>query len=226
MRPPPDPQLLATLKTTDRSCYFVVMQVSKGEKTKAQIIDQALRMSQTVGLEGLTFGELAAALDISKSGLFSHFPSKEDLQLEVIQALVDRFIAKIIQPAFTKARGEPRIRALFDRYIEWVGSNDVADRGCLLTQLQYEFQNRRGPVRNALTAAEKSWFETLTKACRIATDEKHFKSTVDPEQFAYELLGIFTLYQHAARFFEDPRGLQRATAAFAGLIERSRAKKS
>lgn len=199
--------------------------VTKGEKTRAQILEQALRMTSTVGLEGLTFGELAFALDISKSGLFAHFESKEDLQLEVIQLLVDRFIAAIIQPAFVKARGEPRLRALFDRYLEWVGTHDRADRGCLLTQLQYEFQNRSGRVRDKLATAERAWFETLTKACSIAIQEKHFKGTVDPEQFAYELLGIFTLYQHAARFFEDPRAQQRATTAFAALLERSRSPK-
>ena len=199
---------------------------TKGEKTRAQIVDQALRMAQTVGLEGLTFGELAAALDISKSGLFAHFESKEDLQLEVIQALVDRFIASIIQPAFTKARGEPRLRALFERYLPWVGDHADGGRGCLLTQLQYEFQNKRGRVKDALAAAERSWFETLTKACDIAIKEKHFKSTIDPQQFAYELLGIFTFYQHAARFFGDPQAEARANAAFAALVERSRASKS
>ncbi len=199
---------------------------TKGEETRAQIIDQALRMAQTVGLEGLTFGELASALDVSKSGLFAHFESKEDLQLEVIQELADRFIASIILPAFAKARGEPRLRALFERYLAWVGNHASGGRGCLLTQLQYEFQNQRGRVKDKLVVAERSWFETLTKACAIAIQEKHFKATLDPEQFAYELLGIFTFYQHAARFFEDPRAEQRATAAFAALVERSRASRS
>lgn len=202
------------------------MSPTKGEQTRAQIVDRAMRMAYTTGLEGLSFGELATVLGFSKSGLFAHFESKEDLQLEVVQALVDRVIAEVIQPAFTRARGEPRIRALFDRYIEWVGSNADEDRGCLLTQLQYEFQNRQGRVKNKIALAEKAWFDTLTRAARIAVEEKQFKANLEPEQFAYELLGVFLMYQHAARFFEDPRALQRATVAFSALVERSRASKS
>lgn len=197
--------------------------MGKGEATRTQIIGRALRMAHAVGLEGLTFGELASALDLSKSGLFAHFASKEALQLEVIQELVDRFVASIIRPAFTRARGEPRIKALFTHYAEWVREHDDGGRGCLLTQLQYEWADRPGRVRETLRVAEKAWFETLAKACRIAIEEKHFKAALDAEQFAYELLGIFVLYQHALRFFDDPRALQRATHAFTALIERSRA---
>jgi AcrR family transcriptional regulator len=196
--------------------------VSKGEKTKQQIVSRALALSHYVGLEGLSLGVLASDLGLSKSGLFAHFSSKEQLQLEVVQELVDRFIAEIIAPAFAKARGEPRIKALFEHYVRWVREHGDGQRGCLLTALLYEYADREGAVRDKLLAADREWFATLAKACDIAKREGHFKATLDAQQFAYEWLGINAVFQQALRFFDDPRAEQRAQTAFKSLIARSR----
>ena len=142
--------------------------LSKGERTKRQIIERAFALSHYVGLEGISLAVLAADLNISKSGLFAHFSSKEQLQLDVVQELTDRVIADVIVPAFKQPRGEPRIRALFEHYVRWVNGHDEGLRGCLLTALLYEYTDREGPVRDALLVSDRSWFETIVKACAMA----------------------------------------------------------
>lgn len=196
--------------------------MGKGEQTRTQIVSRALALAHHVGLEGVSLGILATDLKLSKSGLFAHFASKEALQLEVVQELVDRFAAAIIVPAFKQPRGEPRIRALFDNYLRWVHEHDGGQNGCVLTALMYEYAERDGPVRDKIFASERDWFSTLAKSCAIAVGEGHFKPAVDVEQFAYELLGVFSTYQHAIRFFADPKAVQRATHSFAALLERCR----
>src|SRR5437870_4325627 len=99
--------------------------MSKGEQTRQQIVDRALALASQVGLENVTLGVLAAALELSKSGLFAHFRSKEALQLRVLQEAVDRFVVQVVTPALAKPRGAPRVRALFERYLRW------GEAGCL-----------------------------------------------------------------------------------------------
>lgn len=196
--------------------------MGKGEKTRAQVVTRAVTLTYHVGLEGLSLGMLASELGLSKSGLFAHFASKEALQLDVVQEVVDRFTKAIVLPALTKLRGEPRIRALFDNYLAWMSDERGGIRGCILTQLLYEYADRDGPIRDRLLAAERAWLETLARACRIAVEERHFKPSVDADHFAYEMLGIFSVYQHARRFLEDPLAEERAIKSFAYLTERHR----
>lgn len=209
--------------TTGRAIHRSMgIEPTKGERTREQIISRALALAHHTGLEGISLGMLATDLNLSKSGLFAHFESKEALLLDVVQELVDRFIKAIILPAFARARGEPRIKALFDNYIRWVREHDDGKRGCLLTALLYEYADRDGAVRDKLLAADREWLGTLTKSCQIAIKEGHFKASLDAEQFAYELLGIFMVYQQGLRFFDDPKALDRASTAFASLLDRYR----
>ena len=122
--------------------------MGKGATTKQAILDTALRVASTHGLEGLTVGELASTLDISKSGLFAHFGSKENLQLEVLAAAAERFTQAVFVPSIRVARGEPRVRALFERWLAWGDSEDMPG-GCLFISSAFE----RLPWRSAISVA-------------------------------------------------------------------------
>jgi AcrR family transcriptional regulator len=196
--------------------------MSKGERTRREIVDRALALAGEVGLEGLSLGTLAADVRLSKSGLFAHFKSKETLQLEVLQHAIDRFIAQVVRPAIALPRGEPRVLALFDRYLTWIRGRERGG-GCLFMALSQEYDDRPGPVRDLLAGSQRDWRQALARAAGIAVAERHFRADVDVEQFAYEVVGIGMGFQQAWRLLGDPRAEQRARTAFAALVARSRA---
>jgi AcrR family transcriptional regulator len=192
--------------------------MSKGEETRNAILDRALSLAKTVGLEGLSIGRLAEDLQLSKSGLFAHFKSKEALQLEVIRVARESFVARVMAPALKAPRGEPRVRALYERWIEW----GQQQGGCIFVTLSVELDDRPGPARDAVKASQRDWFEALTTAASIAIKEKHFRRELDPEQFAFEMYSLMFGLHHFQRILDDPQALARTRRAFESLIERSR----
>jgi AcrR family transcriptional regulator len=207
------------LHRNDRSCYCAV--VSKGKRTRREIVDRALALASEVGLEGLSLGNLAADVRLSKSGLFAHFKSKEALQLEVLQRAIDRFIGEVVVPALAKPRGEPRVTALFERYLAWISSRERKG-SCFFIALSQEYDDRPGPVRDLLVKSQRDWQYTIARAARIAVDEGHFRVDLDAEQFAYELVGIGMAFQQLYKLLDHPKAEQRARAAFGSLVARSR----
>jgi AcrR family transcriptional regulator len=195
--------------------------VSKGEQTKQEIVERALALAGEVGLEGLSLGVLAAGMNLSKSGLFAHFKSKEALQVEVLQRAIDHFIADVVVPALRQPRGEPRLRLLFDEYLVWVHGN--GGRGsCFFMALTHEYDDRPGPVRDLLVRSQRDWYDTISRAARAAVEEGHFDAGLDLDQFAYEFVGIGMVFQQVAKLLEDSRAEGRARAAFEALLARSR----
>ncbi len=195
--------------------------MSKGEQTKQEILERALALASEVGLEGLSLGVLAAGMNLSKSGLFAHFRSKEALQVEVLQRAIDHFIADVVVPALRQPRGEPRLRLLFDDYLVWVHGN--GGRGsCFFMALTHEYDDRPGPVRDLLVQSQRDWYDTISRAARAAVEEGHFDAGLDLDQFAYEFVGIGMVFQQTAKLLEDPRAEPRARAAFESLLDRSR----
>ena len=192
--------------------------MGKGEETRQAILERALELATSLGVEGLTIGRLADDVRLSKSGLFAHFGSKEALQIQVIGLARELFTETVVRPAITLPRGEPRVRALFDRWLRW------AERpgGCPIVQFAAELDDRPGPARSAIVDAQKAWLETLSKAARLAVDEGHFRKNLDVSQFAYELVGVMLAANLATRLLEDPQARKRAKRAFDGLLERSR----
>jgi AcrR family transcriptional regulator len=195
--------------------------VSKGERTRREIVDRALALAGEVGFEGLSLGVLAASLNLSKSGLFAHFKSKETLQLEVLEEAIDRFVKHVVLPAVTKGRGEPRVRALFENYLDWIRGPERAG-GCLFMALTQEYDDRPGAVHDLLVQSQKDWLGAVARAAKIAVEEGHFDKDLDREQFAYEFLGFGMAYQHSNGLLGDAKAEKRARAAFEGLIQRSR----
>ena len=170
--------------------------MTKGDETKNAILDTALAMASELGLEGVTIGNLAKATKMSKSGLFAHFQSKENLQVEILKYGASIFIETAVIPALRTEAGISRIRALVNNWIKWASSHAG---GCLFITASNEFSNREGIVRTFLLQQQKSWVGTMRKVARSAVKTGEFRQDLDCDQFVFELYSLllgFHLYHH------------------------------
>jgi AcrR family transcriptional regulator len=195
--------------------------VTKGEQTREAILTRALELVTRIGFEGLTIGRLAEDLGMSKSGLFAHFRSKEALQLEILGMAGARMVESVVKPALTVRRGEPRVRALFERWLAWEQSPSLPG-GCPFMAASFELDDRPGPVRDFVVQNLRDWIDTLAGAARIAVHEGHFRADLDCEQFAHDCQGIGLAFVHASRLMRDPKAHARAASAFEALLRASR----
>lgn len=195
--------------------------MGKGEITRQAILERASGLASVVGLEGLTIGRLAEELDLSKSGLFAHFRSKEALQVQVLRFAADQFVEAVIRPALSAPRGEPRVRALFENWVRWARAS-THRCGCLFVAASTEMDDRPGPARDELVRLQKDWMEFMAQAYRVAVAEGHFRSDGDPDQFAYEMHALMLGWHHAARLLRDQRAEQHARTAFESLVRAAR----
>jgi AcrR family transcriptional regulator len=191
--------------------------MSKGVVTRERIVEQALASASIEGLDGLSLGELADDVGMSKSGLFAHFRSKEALQLDVIRAAAERFRQVVIVPALAAPKGAPRVEALFRRWLEWE-HHDSVPGGCVFVHAAFEWDDREGPVRDALVSFQREWLAFLAGAVQRAKDAGHFRDVIDSHQFAFEMLGIVLSYYYTKRLLRDPAAKRRANAAFESLL--------
>ena len=192
----------------------------KGQQTRAAIVDAALALASQMGLEGLSIGALAEVTGMSKSGVFAHFGSREDLQIAVVQAYHQQFEDEIFRPALAEPRGLPRLDAMFDRWVKRVSLE--AYSGCIYISGAVEFDDRPGPVRDALDQMVRIWHAALERAIRAAVDAGHLHPEVDAAQLLFELHGFILALHHDARFLRQPGAEARARAGFARLIAASR----
>jgi len=193
--------------------------MGKGEETRERILGHALAMTSTVGLEGLSIGALAKETGMSKSGLFAHFESKEELQLQILRNACERFVETVISPALLQPRGEPRLRALF---LNWIAWEKRRTGGCPFVAVSYELDDRPGVLRDALVALQRDWIETIATAARIAIEEGHFLADLDVEQLAHEIYGCFLGFHTYFRLLRDPRATERAQVNFDRLLDSAR----
>jgi len=191
--------------------------VSKGEETRERIVERAWRLASRDGLSGLSIGKLATELGLSKSGLFAHFGSKEDLELEVLKAAVARFTEQVMKPAFAAPRGVARLRKLFRGWLAW--ANDPSQPGgCVFMAGASELDDSSGPQRDFLVSSQKSLLGALAKSARLAVEAGELAADLDCEQFAFETLGVVMAYHHARRLLRDPKADARAKHAFERLL--------
>jgi AcrR family transcriptional regulator len=192
--------------------------MSKGTITRERIVDQALKDASLLGLEGLSLGHLAEQVGMSKSGLFAHFGSKEELQKQILGAAAAKFGEIVVRPALTAPRGVPRVRAMFEGWLRWERDESVPG-GCVFTHAQAELDDKPGPVRDELARWQQEWKGMLARAASIAIEEKQFRKNVDTTQFAFQMFGIVFAYYHAKRLLEEPTAEAQARAAFESLLE-------
>ncbi len=175
-------------------------------------------MASEAGLEGLSLGPLASRLKLSKSGLFSHFQSKEALQVQVIDYAALRFIENVIRPAIAEPEGEERIRSMFEHWLDWPKS-DPLPGGCFFVAAATELDDRPGLLRDRLVQLQRRWLGVLSEMARMAVAEGFFRHDLDAEQFAHDVYGVMLSYHHASRLLRDPKAKERVRRSFQALIE-------
>lgn len=194
--------------------------MGKGEQTRQTILDEAFSLASCIGVGGLSIGVLAERTKMSKSGLFAHFGSKEELQLAVLRESQRRFGEVVLRPALRQPRGLARLRAMLVNWLDWTRSANLPG-GCVINAAAAEFDDQPGAlrdeVRNALLALRRSLGEIVAKA--IETGE--LRPDTDIEQFVFELNGIYQATQQNRRLFNDPDADRRALAAFDRLVRDS-----
>ena len=193
----------------------------KGRQTKAAIVDAALRMAAQVGLEGLSIGALAEVMGMSKSGVFAHFGSRDELQITVVNEYYARFERGVFAPAMAEPRGLPRLRALFDYWMRFTSAE--LDSGCIFISGAVEFDDRPGPVRDALIAAVEAWMEAMQRTVAQARQEGHLAADIDERQVTFEIHGLILVLHYEARFLHRPGAMSRALQGFDNILARYRA---
>ena len=189
----------------------------KGEMTRAAILDVALDLASRDGLEGLTIGLLADKMNMSKSGVFAHFGSREDLQLEVLKLYHRRFEQEVFYPSIKEPRGLPRLRAMFAHWVKRV-SIEIAS-GCIYISGAVEYDDRPGPIREELVSMVGAWQSALLRAAQQAVEAGHLRADTDAQQLVYEMYGLILAVHHDARFLRIPGSVDRASVGFNRLIE-------
>jgi AcrR family transcriptional regulator len=182
------------------------------KRTREAILDRAVDLASTEGLEGLTIGRLASELEMSKSGLFGHFGSKEELQLATVEEASRRFIAEVIEPTFAVTEGAPRLRALGDSYIDYL-ERGVFSGGCFFAAASVEFDDRPGPVGDRVRESVAAWLGYLESQAKAA-------GAADPKLLAFEFHALAQGANSAFRLFRDPGAFRRARRAMESAAER------
>jgi len=190
--------------------------MSKGDETRTAILIESARLASTIGLNALSVGALADRTGLSKSGLFAHFKSKEQLQLQTLEYAGELFVDVVLRPALTAPRGEKRVRVLFEHWLEW--ETKALPGGCIFAAASAEFDDQPGPVRDALVRQQRDWGDSIAAVAATAVAEGDFRADVDPAQFSFELLGIMTAFQRSTRLLGDPLARERTMTAFDRLL--------
>ena len=192
--------------------------LQKGQQTKAAIVNAALGLATQIGLEGLSIGALAEVTQMSKSGVFAHFGSREELQISVIREYHNRFEEEVFYPALAEARGLARLRAMF---ANWMKRTSVElDSGCIYISGAVEFDDRPGPVRDALAWSVQTWHSAMKRAITMAKEEGHLLAEVGEEQMLFEIHGLILALHYDARFLKNPGSIARAHAGFENILQR------
>jgi len=190
----------------------------KGEQTKIAVVDAALGLSSRIGLEGLSIGAVAEAAQMSKSGVFAHVGSREELQISVVHEYFRRFAQEVFYPALTKPRGLPRLQALFHNWMKLVAVE--IESGCIFISGAVEFDDRPGPVHDALVNTVQTWRSAMLRAIAMAQECGHLQTNADAQQIAFEIHGLILALHHEARFLKNPGAINRANQGFDNILAR------
>ena len=192
--------------------------MQKGQQTKLAIIEAALGLSTEIGLEGLSIGVLAEVTRMSKSGVFAHFGSREELQISVIREYFHRFEQEVFYPALHAERGLPRVEALFHNWMKRVAVE--LQSGCIFISGAVEFDDRPGPVRDALASSVQTWLNAMLRAVVLAKECGDLRSDADEKQLAFEIHGLILALHYEARFLKNPGSIERANQGFENILAR------
>lgn len=192
---------------------------SKGEQTRDRLIRLGAGLARAEGLEGLTIGNLASAAAMSKSGVFAHFGSREDLQLCILDAASALFSDQVFRPAMRERRGLPRLRAIVRRwlgFLQGLGS----EGGCIMMAAASEYDDRPGPVRDRVQQMQRQLRGELERAVAMAVDAGDLAPASDAAQIGFELHALVLGTHHDLRLFGSEAAVPRAEHAFEALLKR------
>lgn len=199
-------------KTNVRSIFAIM---KKGEETKMVILDAGLDMASQYGLEGVSIGSLANLINMSKSGLFAHFQSKENLQIEILKYAGRLFAEDVIVPALKTEAGIPRIKALVKNWVSWA---DNLTGGCIFVTASAEFSDRPGRVRDYLLKQQRDWIDSLLRIAQSAIEVGDFRKDIDCEQFAFDLYSLLLGFHLYDKLLDDSETKKRQEMAFEQLL--------
>ena len=193
---------------------------SDGERSRRAILDAATRLATVEGLEGLSIGRLAREIGMSKSGLYAHFDSKQDLQLATISAADEVIGAEVIAPALEAPEGLPRLKLLCERYLSYV-ERDVFPGGCFFVSAATEWDSRSGPVRDRVVASYAGWMELFETNVRRAQEHGDLDADLDPAQLTFELIALLDQANSLYVLFGDTTVIERGREAIAERLARA-----
>jgi len=205
--------LIFLLDKHERSYYFIDM--AKGEDTKLTVLEAGLDMASQLGLECVTIGNLAKTTNLSKSGLFAHFQSKENLQVEILNFAAQLFSEGVIFPALKIKAGIPRIRALVDNWIQWTSK---LTGGCIFVSASADFSDRPGKVRDVLLHQQEEWIDCLRRIARSAIEAGDFKQDIDDDQFAFDLYSLLLGFHLYYKLLDDAETKKHEETALVRLL--------
>ena len=200
----------------DSSAVALPRSLLKGRQTRATILEAALVLAAHKGLEGLSIGALAEVTQMSKSGVFAHFGSREELQISVVREYHAKFAQEVFEPAMQTPRGLPRLRALLDLWFKRVSIE--IDAGCIYISGAVEFDDRPGLVRDALVAMVQTWQSALERSISMAIEAGHLRGDTDPQQMLFEVHGLILALHHDARFLRHLGAEARARSGLENVL--------
>lgn len=192
--------------------------MDKGLSTKSQILKVAIKMATKEGLEAITIGRIAKLVGMSKSGLFGHFQSKENLQVQILDTVAERFTQRVVLPALRCPRGEPRVRSLHQNWLRWVKGTPEHPGGCLLIAASSEVDDQPGPLNQFLRDKQNELIQTLQRAAELSKKEGHFRSDLDVQRFAWRWFSLILGFHHYHRLLADSKAEQYCEEAFDELL--------
>jgi AcrR family transcriptional regulator len=191
--------------------------ITKGERTRAQILEAGFDLARVVGVTGVTVGGLAEATGMSKSGLWSHFGSKTALESSILDYAAERFTDEVVRPAWREKHIRRRLGRLFDNWLAWGGKHH-ARGGCVFVAAAAELDDRDTPTRDCLVGIQRQWMDTLANVIDRGVDRGELPAGLDGRQAAHELYAIVMGFYHAERLLGDPQAEARARASFERLF--------
>jgi AcrR family transcriptional regulator len=194
--------------------------LSKGESTRVAILDAALSLAAKDGLEGLTIGTLADRMQMSKSGVFSHFGSREDLQLEVVREYHRRFELSVFKVALLEPKGLPRLEKMLSLWMKL--RIDELNSGCIYISGAVEFDDRPGAVRDQLILSVRTWRSALEKAITQSIEEGHFRKDCNPKVMLFQIYSFVLGLHHDVRFLKNPGSINIAHSMIQKVINENR----
>lgn len=194
----------------------------RGQSTKKQILEEAMKIASTLGIQGITIGELAKKVGMSKSGLFAHFANKDNLQLEILTMASEHFVETVFKPAFKKDVGIPRLEAMFNNWLIFLNDDSTLPGGSIFISASFELDDRPGVLKDFVQKSQELLILNIEKAVQLAIECKHLKPTTNKNEFAWKLYSFVLGYHHFKRMLHNPKAEELIKNAFKELIIRNK----